>query len=282
MRRLRSTVLGFSSALALPKAAREKNIGKVARVLGTLRDLDVLEEALKYQYQPLLPNQEQKYLTQALDILEKQRKEAFKKVKFILHDDFYRNLKQAFQTWLEEPQYQQTAHFFIEDILPDLLLPQMSKFSLHPGWLTGVKLEFGQVSIVDDYSQEAVEKLLHQKGAMLHDLRKEAKRTRYQMELFTNLYGEIYQNFVKDIKAIQTILGEIQDGFVLAEFLSSIFAADITHQMPTLVDQLTATRYQKWQDWIVLQHKFLNPQIRRELHMTIQQPDTHSINSYYA
>ena len=75
MRRLRSAMTGFAPALDLPKAASDRNVGRIARILGTLRDIDVLQDALKNQYQPLLPSSEQKSLNKALKVLQKERQQ---------------------------------------------------------------------------------------------------------------------------------------------------------------------------------------------------------------
>ncbi|GFE70127.1 CHAD domain-containing protein [Chroococcus sp. FPU101] len=268
MRRLRSAIAGFSYALALPKSANQKNVGKVARILGELRDIDVLEEAFEKHYQPLLPSQEQKALNQAIKALSNERKKSFKKVKDILNDDLYFDLKDGFQKWLEQPVYQEMGYLQIQTVLPDLLLPQVSNFLLHPAWLMGSvikeRIEFNQ-----SWTQQEVEDLLHQQGHILHDLRKEAKRTRYNMELFTQFYDELYQHYLDDVKAIQAVLGEIQDCFVLATFLSEVFGKNIDKEIPTLLKQLQETRYQKWLEWQALQHKFLNAETRKDFHLTI-------------
>ena len=54
MRRLRSAITGFAIALDLPAQVSEKNIGKIGRYLGKLRDLDVLLANLKDYYYPYL------------------------------------------------------------------------------------------------------------------------------------------------------------------------------------------------------------------------------------
>lgn len=272
MRRLRSAIAGFASALKLPKDASEKNVGKVARILGQLRDLDVLEETFQDRYQPDLPKKEQKKLDKALDDLDRQRKTAFKEVKNILNDKNFLELKEAFNNWLKNPIYQDIASISIQDILPDLLLPQASKLLLHPGWLVGIQFEEGEPQFANQLDKKKVVKLLNSERLILHELRKEAKRSRYNMELFTQFYGDSYQDYLEDIKQLQTILGEIQDCFVLSEFLTDIFEEDFSGEMPNLARKLTETRYQKWQEWEVLQHKFLNPKTRRDFHTTILQP----------
>ena len=271
MRRLRSAMTGFGLGLDLPKLAGEKNVGKVARTLGELRDLDVLLDSLENQYQPDLPTAEQKQLNKVLQKLQKRRDKALKLVKEILKGQFYAQFQKSLQQWLKKPVYHPIAAVGINHILADLLLPQISKLLLHPGWLVGAKLEDGEYLLSENLTVEEVENLLHARGTNLHDLRKEAKRTRYQMELFTQFYDDSYQNYLKDIKEIQTILGDLQDSAVLTEFLSDILGDNLETKMPVFSKLLQDTRYQKWQQWQKLQHKFLSDRIRQEFRNLIQQ-----------
>lgn len=257
MRRLRSVVTGFAPALILPRGGREDKIGKIGKILGKLRDLDVLQETLETLYYPQLPKPEKKLLNRALIFLKTQRKFALKAVKKLIKSESYKNFKKAYFSWLENPNFQPIAHLSIYPILPDLLLPQLSKFFLHPGWLLGINVENDQIQFPDKMDIKTVENILNNEGKILHDLRKEAKRSRYNMELFTHFYGESYQKYIVKIKTIQTILGDIQDCSVLAEFLDNIFDFELLDKMPTLVKLFQDTRYQKWQEWIVLQQYFL-------------------------
>jgi CHAD domain-containing protein len=271
MRRLRSAIAGFAPALNLPPEADEKKVGKVARILGQLRDLDVLGDLLKNQYQPALPTKEKKQLDKALDVLVEQRKQALKQVEDVLKDKLYLNLKTAFQDWLKAPSYQEIAKIYIENILPDLLLPQMSKLLLQPGWILGVDFKEEKIQFHDNLTKDQVKDILDSQGVLLHELRKEAKRSRYNMELFTQFYGDNYQDYLKDIKDLQAVLGEIQDSFVLAEFLTEAFEKEFSNKMPAFAEQLAETRYQKWQEWQELQRRFLEPKTRKDLHLTILQ-----------
>ena len=272
MRRLRTAVTGFAPALSLPKAAQEKKIAKIARRLGELRDLDVLQDTLKNQYLPALPKQEQDALKKVLATLEKQRQKTLEQVQTTLKAHAYQKLKQAFKDWLKQPTYGEFAEISIYDILPDLLLPPVSEFLLHPAWLVGVKIEAGEIDIPGSLTSDQVVKLLNEHGDVVHSLRKQAKRVRYQMELFTDFYGSTYEDHLKNIKDIQSILGEIQDSFVLAAFLTDTLDTEITDQLPTLAAQLTEARYQAWQAWQPLQQRYLNAQTRKDLHQTVLQP----------
>lgn len=94
IRRLRSAMIGFAPAIALPKTTTEKDVGHLGKVLGELRDLDVLKSTIETEYLPNLPASEQKYLAQAIQIITKKRKKAFKKVKSTLQKKSYQHFKQ--------------------------------------------------------------------------------------------------------------------------------------------------------------------------------------------
>jgi CHAD domain-containing protein len=92
------------------------------------------------------------------------------------------------------------------------------------------------------------------------------------MELFTDFYSSTYQDYLKEVKEIQSLLGEIQDSFVLAEFLTDNLDSELAEQLPTLAAQLTETRCEIWQKWQSLQQRYLDPRIRKDLHQAILQP----------
>ena len=196
MRRLRTAVTRFGLALDVSKPVSDKNIGKIARRLGSLRDLDVLKESLENNYKPNLPCKEQESLQTVFTALAKQREDVLSSVQKTLKDESYKSLKDALEKWLEKPSYQPLASVAIQQVLPDLLLPELSNFLLHPGWLVGTQFVESEVKIQKNWKPEKIEKQLTTEGEILHSLRKEAKRIRYQMELFTDLYGESYAAYL--------------------------------------------------------------------------------------
>ncbi len=272
MRRLRSAVTGFAAAIALPKAAQDSKIAKIARCLGILRDIDVLQDALENHYYPNLPADEQEILIEALVALANERDQALRAVQKILAHQRYKDLKKAFKKWLKTPKYQTIAQQPIQGVLPDLLLPEMSRFFLHPAWLVGVEFANGQLQPLPDLSAKKIEAKLADQGEILHSLRKETKRVRYQMSLFREFYGEDYAHSVQDMKSIQEILGQMQDSVVLAEFLNDRLDSDIETMMPTLAQQLIETRYQAWQAWQPLQQRYLSVETRYNLRAEILRP----------
>ena len=270
MRRLRSAMTGFAPAISLPKSAQEKKIGKIAHTLGSLRDLDVLREALENQYKPILPLKEQKSLATALAYLDKQRQQVLAQVKDTLKGERYESLKQSLKKWLKQPEYTEIAQMPIQEVLPDLLLPGVSKLLLHPGWLVGTTVK-GEVDVIRELQPEMIEQQVAQRD-VLHSLRKETKRIRYQMEVFSDFYGSTYEVYLKDMKTIQALLGEMQDSVVLNEFLNQAMGSKTKSAIPTLTEQLAHKSYQAWQQWHTLQQRYLNLEIRKGFHLAILQP----------
>ena len=270
MRGLRSAMTGFQAALNLP--VEQQEVGRIARILGKLRDLDVLGDSLKKIDSQTLSDREQKSLTKAVKVLTTKRKSAFKKVQAILKGKNYTNFKQKLQGWLDKPRYEEIAALSLEPILPDLLSPQVSNFLLHPGWLVGSKIVEGEIQFQSQLEQPEVEVLLGKREKVVHDLRKEAKRSRYNLELFTQFYGDTYGRYVKDIKKMQTVIGEIQDCFVLRLFLGDALGNKWQNLAPTLASQLKEKRYEKWQEWELLRRQFLNAQTKQQFRETVQHP----------
>ncbi|NER30455.1 MAG: CHAD domain-containing protein [Symploca sp. SIO1C4] len=271
MRRLRTAVTSLAPALDLPKAAQEKKIAAVARQLGQLRDLDVLQDVLQNYYLPTLPHSEQKIIKKVLTTVGKQRQQSLEQVQTTIKQQRYQKLKLAFQDWLAIPTYRELAQISIEDVLPELLLPSVSKLFLDSAWLIGVKLAAGEVEVPSPLNGEIVAHLLNNHGDSLHRLRKQAKRVRYQMELFTDFYCFQYQEYLKDIKAIQSILGRIQDSVVLAAFLTDTIKSEMAVKLPTLATQLMTHRYQAWQEWRIIQQQYLHFSTRRDFYQEILQ-----------
>ena len=272
MRRLRTAIAGFSCAVILPKSVDERKVGKIATVLGKLRDLDVLEETLTTIYLPELSKIEQKILEKLFIKIKKNRQTVAKNTKEILHKNIYQDFKTDLNTWLEKPVYTAIASLPMEHILPDLLSPQISAFLSHPGWVVGSSLHQTENMINFDCPAKRLEDLSHQEEMTLHSLRKEAKRTRYLMELLLTFYGENYQEILKKIKQIQEILGEIQDGFVLKQVLSQVYGHDLQQILPIMTQKIREHRLQNGLQWEDFRQLFLSPDYRTQLRLSIQSP----------
>ena len=272
MRRLRTAIAGFSCAVILPKSVDEKKVGEIATVLGKLRDLDVLQETLNTMYLPELSKTEQKKLEKLFSKIKKRRKAIAKITKEILHKNIYQNFKKDLNAWLEKPVYTAIASLPTEHILPDLLSPQISAFLLHPAWIVGSHVNKTENIIDFNIPAKPLEDLSHQEEMTLHSLRKEAKRTRYLMELLLSFYGENYQEMLKKIKQVQEVLGEIQDGFVLRQILGQVYGHDLQKVLPIMAQKIREHRSQNGLQWEELRQFFLSPANRTQLRLSIQSP----------
>ncbi len=269
MRRLRSAIVGFAPVLDLPESAEDEKIGKMARRLGTLRDLDVLLETLQNHYYSQLPPSEQETLDKILINLVKQRHKAFRLVEWTLDHKTYKKLKEDLQDWLQEPRFTPLEKLPIDEVLPDLLLPQISQLFLHPGWQVGETQ-----SKLHSLSSETLEEILNQQGNFLHSLRKQVKRVRYQMNLFTDFYSSKYSAYLEDVKAIQECLGDIQDSMVLGEKIAEQIPSKINSKLPIFIDLLAKSRYQSWQKWEELQRRYLKAETRHQFRLELLHPIT--------
>jgi CHAD domain-containing protein len=255
LRRLRTALEVFESAVELPKSIEIAQIRKFAHVLGAVRDIDVMSSELQTQRENL-PFEEQQALDVVLKSLQKQRSHDFKKLKTTLHSKQYRKVKEAFEDWFSLPKYSAIACLPIQDVLPDLLLPLISETLLHPAWLIGV--EPGE----KQFTHQTLEELSVQQGQILHDLRKQMKRVRYQTELFTQHYDAVFSEQVNEFKQLQEILGEIQDSAVIGEYLHEQLKKK---PCPVLSDRLRRKVEDAWETWRSLQAKYLSPEFRTEL-----------------
>jgi CHAD domain-containing protein len=264
LRRLRSIIRAFIPILDIPKVMGDKPIGKIARTLGKVRDLDVLNDTCK-AYQSNLPNSERAYLQEVISKISKRRRKAKFKVELMLDDKDYQFFKLGLNNWLNNPQYTQTSSVPIESILPDLLSAVVGELFLNPGWWIGIDLP-------DTTDTPAVSsQLLLVHGTAFHSLRKQVKATRYLMELFPDRYSPRYHDYLKDLQQIHKLFGNIQDGMVLDLFLQNILGKRVANKLPTIYTQIDRERELNWQTWQPIRSRYQQPETRRELQLLLTQ-----------
>jgi CHAD domain-containing protein len=253
-RRLRTALQAFGKVVKLPRAAREKHVGALTKMLGKLRDLDVQIAATRENYYPHLNPAEQKRLDKLLVTLEKQRRQALAEVKTALTDSDYQRLKDAYEDWLDHPQYTSIAHLPLPLLLPELLSPLLATLLLHPAWLIPV----------DDISKAS--------NRVLHDLRKTCKAVRYQAEFFIPFYGSTFQDWIEDMKQLQENLGKVQDAWILRKLLLDELGKKAN--LPDLEKAMQDERVKALANWETLRHRYLDLDFRCQLHQMILEPST--------
>ncbi|MEX0271235.1 CHAD domain-containing protein [Leptolyngbyaceae cyanobacterium UHCC 1019] len=251
-RKLRTALQVFGVAVQMPKKANPKRVSEIAKILGNLRDLDVQIAALEETYLPLVDGVEEDLLHEALQVLYKQRRQAFAVVERTLARSRYQDLKTSYQDWLENPKYTALATLPIIPLLPDLLSPLLADLLLHPGWL------------IPANASSAVG------GEILHDLRKACKHVRYQAEFFVPFYSQPFQDWIREIKLLQDNLGKLQDSYVLQDLLKEYLPKRA--EMPALQATIQQTRSEALADWDTVRQQYLDPAFRSYLHQMLLEP----------
>jgi CHAD domain-containing protein len=278
MRRLRTAMMVFAPFLSL-SIDLERDITRISKSLGSVRDLDVLGLWLQgFIADSALNENESKQAQKALQRLQSRRQKHFKQMCSTLKGNRYRQFTEEFQEWLKSPSFKAGAEWPIRLVLPDILLPLINKLLLHPGWLAAIAPHQESVGPIDEWSPNSeiigdqVEIYLAEYGTILHDLRKQAKRVRYQTEFFKDFYTSAYNEQTQEFRAIQDLLGQLQDSQVLSDFLIQEMGSQWKESIPSLEGNMRKQRLEQWQQWQPIQQKYLSTQFRDDLRMLILQP----------
>jgi CHAD domain-containing protein len=264
LRRLRSQIQAFGSILNIPTVMDEKQIGKIAKVLGKVRDLDVLKKTCKSR-EINLPDAEKIYIDKVLATILKRRRKEILKVKLMLNDRDYQYFKLGINNWLNNPQYLPTATIPVGSILPELLLPAIGKLFIDPSWWIDLELDSGMKPEV------AVSQLLLIHGEVFHNFRKQVKATRYLMEIFVDRYPSRYQEYLKDVKQIHQLFGNIQDNLVLDKFIRKVVGKRAPTKLPTLYERIERSTYLSWHSWQPIQARYQQSAAKQEFNLLLIQ-----------
>jgi CHAD domain-containing protein len=271
LRRLRSQIQAFGSILNIPTVMGEKQVGKIAKVLGKVRDLDVLKKTCKSR-ETNLPDAEKIHIDKVLATILKRRRKEILKVKLMLNDRDYQYFKLGINNWLNNPQYLPTAAVEIGSILPELLLPAIGKLFIDPSWWIDLDLDSGMEP------ELAVSQLLLIHGEVFHDFRKQVKATRYLMEIFVDRYPSHYQEYLKDIKQIHQLFGNIQDNLVLDKFIRKVVGKRAPTKLPTLYERIDRNTYLSWSSWQPIQAKYRELSTKQEFNLFLIQDIIHNLH----
>jgi CHAD domain-containing protein len=271
LRRLRSQIQAFGSILDIPTVMGEKQIGKIAKVLGKVRDLDVLKKTCKSR-EINLPDAEKVQIEKVLATILKRRRKEILKVKLMLNDRDYQYFKLAINNWLNNPHYLPTAKVEIGSILPELLLPAVGKLLIDASWWIDLDLDSGMDPEV------AVAQILLIHGEIFHNFRKQVKATRYLMEIFVDRYPSRYQEYLKDLKQIHQLFGNIQDNLVLDKFIRKVVGKRAPTKLPTLYDRITRSNYLSWTSWQPIQAQYRQLSTKQEFNLFLIQDIIHNLH----
>ena len=270
LRRLRTALELFGMVLDLPEAVSDRRISTIAKKLGRVRDVDVMGEWLaRYQRQRKLSSAEKKVVAKVQRQLNKRRKRAMAGVKKLFKGKVYRRFVKQMQAWLRSPRYRDGCNWPMAAVLPDLLLPSVSRLLLHPAWRVATQEIEGQMLPKMDLSSKALAKVLQHQEQELHHLRKQSKRLRYQVELLRGDFGADLGDRFQDFKRIQKVLGEFQDEAVLTQMLQRTLGQRWAKKLPRLARYFRKQNKARWKRWQVIQGQYLDPTFRTELRQQV-------------
>jgi CHAD domain-containing protein len=257
LRRLRSLLSQFGPALQLPPRLNRARIAALARATGSCRDADVLQEHLENRLLPRLDHVEQKACAPLQRQLKRQRRQAMKELQAELSSGRTRQLLSRLDRWCRDPRYTSLGLQSLAAWLPEWLLACGGTCFLHGGWFAA-----------------------HPSDAELHELRKRIKEVRYGLEALRGWLGEPGEAWIGDLRDVQSCLGDLHDLEVLMQLLGDQKQVEDSASRAALHRLLEEERQQRWQQWLALRTRLLQPDRRRSLvRLTDAEASTHKDSS---
>lgn len=192
---------GFKQKAAKPLVA---GLQKTARILGRVRDLDVLMEKLQ-EYQQLLPQTEQAGLHPLLESWAAKRKQARQEMMGYLDSKKYRRFKQDFLKFVT------TAGLGAKAVAENTPTPYQLRH-------VAPSLTYQRYEAVHAYENV----LQNASFDTLHQLRITFKSLRYTLEFMEEILGDESQMVIDEVKTLQDHLGEMNDAEVASQLLQDI------------------------------------------------------------
>jgi len=249
IRRLRAAIGLFGPAIVLPRRSREDRLQRLGRRLSRLRDVDVLrgaltsDEALASGVVPAL-----------LERLAAERMTAAARAERTLRRQRTKRLLRGLTRWERRPRFAMATDQVIGSVLPRQLQERAEAFAEHPGWALKIRRD-------GDGRLEDAEKTLDRDGLhdVLHQLRRRAKRVRYELEIAGPLLGRDEASAVDYLRDIQDALGELQDVRVIETALDELGPTEQPGE--PFRHWLRERRYQALERWRRLRRKRGSPVI---------------------
>ncbi|MBK8026624.1 MAG: CHAD domain-containing protein [Chloroflexi bacterium] len=231
---------------------------KIARSLGTVRDLDVQIEDLE-KYAADLPEETRLALDKGVVYLKQKRDKARDRLIDAFDRGSYQRFVKDFSAFLTSPG-KGARSGDSEDILPIRLrhiLPEM------------IYRHLGSVRAYEDVLPDA-------DLPTLHALRIEFKRLRYVVSLFGDVLGSTTSDFIEEMKLIQDHLGKLNDISVAQEHLTDLMNAfspgkhdDVLAALQEYVERLEEKKTTLCAGVPAMWQRFNTKKVQRHLAMAI-------------
>lgn len=296
-RRLRSALTLFADVVEIEdstSAALSRSVAKVTKSLGKVRDIDVMQQWFvqmldttdnekhpkkqksgsknKSVATPFgdsfsskeFSKKEKKVIKSLLKSLKKKRKKRFSQMESTLSAAAYKQLAKRCKRWIKQPKFSPVAQQPAASYAARKLVGPLAQLLQHPSWEVATSTNVNTAAIGNSQrrvlkriSLKTLNQALEQHGEQLHDLRKQIKNVRYQTEFFRSLYGIHYAAQVRELRQLQSVLGQLQDQLVVSEFLAAELGPDWAEKLPTLYEAFQSSRLDLWKQWQPLQEKYL-------------------------
>lgn len=179
----------------------DRNLRKLARLLGGVRDLDVMIEDLRQGITAMPDHTEG--LEKAIAFLDARRRKARSALNRFFDRGGYRKFVEDYAAFLTSPGKGAREAEVVQPVKLRHVLPTM------------VYHHLGAVRAYGDVIEEA-------DMPTLHALRIEFKRLRYVISLFGEVLGAGVEEFVTELKAIQDHLGRLNDLAIARDHLANL------------------------------------------------------------
>ena len=206
VRRLRSTLRSYAPLFdPEPAAALETELVWWAGLLGTVRDMEVLEARLEGQLAELPPELVVGPVARQIQSeIEARREHGWRGILSALDETRYADLVAELGRWQSDPPFTDRAQ---------VPAAKVGKYVKKATTVLDLRLRRAMIAY-DDHDHGADE--------LFHSARKAGKRARYAAELSGPLWQERATQLIADHKSLQDVLGEHQDSVVSAEFLREL------------------------------------------------------------
>ena len=236
-RRMRAALRVFSEFLdskdMRPFAA---DLGKIGRILGSVRDLDVFRQKTEPFFAPQTADTPERDASALWQAWEQTYSVARQTMLEYLDDPEYRQFKTAFARFLREPGAGARSLYSRKHPVVPHKLRHVIPIVVYRRW--------ANIRAYDDViagPDVAIE--------TLHQLRIDCKRLRYTLEFFQAVLGRNAQKMIEALKQIQDHLGDLQDTQVAVETVREYFQAELPSDVEAYLDHRRAEQQTLLQDF---------------------------------
>ncbi len=259
-RRLRFVLELFAPAVRMPGKVVPERFAGFARVIGRLRDHDILDETIARSTATGISDAERDAADMIRMHVRHARRGRLRRVERMLDGGKYRGTMEALGVWVAYPRMHPVATLPMTSVLPDLLLPPLARLWVHPAWL----IPSPRLRVRGGASTPEIE--------ALHALRRRTRNVRYLLEIFLPFYPPELALFLDDLIGIQTAIGGLQDDTLLPEYLREHFGRDLDGALPGFAASDAARGHDLRLEWEALRERYLQAERRGDIRALLNEP----------